>query len=116
MPKNKNLVVLIREDPTKSHRAVEAIRIAIGLSTGSNPIQIILTGKARLLVTEDALELPDGEILEKYLPVIQNLQTPVFVEDESIGQYSFDQDIPIQSISQSKMGNLLGTADRVLVF
>ena len=116
MPKNKNLVVLIREDPSKNHRAAEAIRIAIGLSTGPNPLQIILTGNARSLVTENAYELPDGEMLEKYLPVIQNLQIPVFVEDESSEQFSFEQDISVQKIPKSKIENILEIADRVLIF
>ena len=42
------IVVLICEDPITSHRPVEALRIALGLSTGPNPITIVFMGKARL--------------------------------------------------------------------
>ena len=70
----KQLIVLIRVDPNQTHRASEALRIALGLSTGPNPISIILLNNARQLVSDDAYDLPDGEILEKHLPVIQKFR------------------------------------------
>lgn len=112
----KNLVVLIREDPNKSHRASEAIRIALGLSTGPNPLQIIILGKAKHLVTEEAYDLPDGDMLEKYLPVIQNLQIPIFVDKEPEKKFTFDSNFSIQEIAHDQIGSLLAHADRVLAF
>ena len=77
------IVILICEDPTKSHRPVEALRIALGLSTGPNPLTIIVTGKARLLLTEDVSDLVDSEILEKHLPVVQELGLKILVQENS---------------------------------
>ena len=45
----EKIVVLLREDPMTTGRPVEGLRIALGLSTGSNPLTIILLGKARIL-------------------------------------------------------------------
>ncbi|MGD9852032.1 MAG: hypothetical protein AB7T38_12255 [Nitrospirales bacterium] len=112
----KNIVVLIREDPQKSHRAGEAIRIALGLSTGPNPLKIILLDKAKLLVSEEAYDLPDGEMLEKYLPVIQNLQIPILLNRESHEMLDLDPDFLIQTVSDTEITNILGEADRVLAF
>ena len=112
----KQLVVLIREDPAKSHRASEAIRIALGLSTGPNPISIVLLNNARQLVSDEAYELPDGEILEKHLPVIKNLEIPIILPIGSRETFSIDEEFSIQESSSSQMSALLEQADRVLVF
>ena len=113
---SKNLVVIIREDPSKTHRASEAIRIALGLSTGPNPISIILLHNARQLVSEDAYDLPDGEVLEKHLPVIKNLELPIIIPIGSREEFSIDEEFSIQESSTSQMASLLGQADRVLTF
>ncbi|MCA9462298.1 MAG: hypothetical protein KC563_01680 [Nitrospira sp.] len=112
----KNIVVLIREDPQKSHRASEAIRIALGLSTGPNPLKIILIGHAKYLVTEEAYDLPDGEMLEKYLPVIQNLNIPVLLDREFQEKMSYDSEFSLQKLSNVEMAGIVADADRVLVF
>lgn len=112
----KQLVMLIREDPTQSHRASEAIRIALGLSTGPNPISIVLLNNARQLVSDDVYDLPDGEILEKYLPVIKNLEIPIFLPIGSRETFPIDEEFTIQESSSAQMATLLEQADRVLVF
>jgi hypothetical protein len=112
----KQVVVLIREDPTKSHRASEAIRIALGLSTGPNPLSIILLENARQLVSEDAYDLPDGEILEKHLPVIKNLEIPIFLPIGSKDSFPIDQEFTVQESSSAHIASLLEQADRVLTF
>jgi hypothetical protein len=44
-----NIVVVIQEDPRKSGRAVEALRIALGLGSGENPMTVVLPNQAPLL-------------------------------------------------------------------
>jgi len=112
----KQLIVLIREDPSKTPRAAEAIRIALGLSTGPNPVSIILLDHARQLISEDAYDLPDGEILEKHLPVIKNLELPIFIPLGSREIFPIDKDFTIQESSPSELTSLLRQADRVLSF
>ena len=112
----KNLVILIREDPTRTHRASEAMRIALGLSTGPNPIKIILLENARQLISDEAYDLPDGEILEKYLPAIKNLALPIVVPIGSEKAFAFDQEFTIQEYSPDQIALLVSHADRVLTF
>lgn len=112
----KNLVVLIREDPENTHRASEAIRIALGLSTGPNPLTIILLDKARMLISEEAYDLPDGEMLEKYLPAIQNLEIPIVVPTGSKVTLSLDEEFSVTERDPSQISLLLSDAERVLVF
>jgi hypothetical protein len=113
---SKHLVILIREDPLKTHRASEAIRIALGLSTGPNPVTIVLLDNARQLISEEAEDLPDGEILEKYLPVIKNLELPIVVPLNSGKAFSLDPEFHIQESSSSQIASLVSQADRVLTF
>ncbi len=112
----KQLVVLIREDPATSHRASEAIRIALGLSTGPNPITIILLNNARQLVSDDAYALPDGDILETHLPVIKNLEIPIILPIGSRDLLPIDDEFTIQESSSWQMAELIEQADRVLAF
>jgi len=72
-----SIIVVIHEDPRKTHRAVEALRIALGLGTGDNPLTVVLLDQAPLLLVEDQDDLVDGEILEKYLPSLKQLQIPL---------------------------------------
>ena len=54
MASNQPTLVVISEDPRTSHRANEAMRIALGIVAGDNPIHIVLTGPA-VLVAEGTL-------------------------------------------------------------
>ena len=110
------IVVLICEDPIKSHRPVEALRIALGLSTGPNPITIVLMGKARLLLTEDTSEVIDTEILEKHLPVIQELKIPILLQEGDHDENSFAPELSISKASILEISTIISQANKVLVF
>src|SRR5438094_8972693 len=65
------VLVLIQEDPFKSHRAVEALRIALGLGSTNEgkDVTIVLAGRAPHLLSDDTTNIVDAEIVEKDLPV-----------------------------------------------
>ena len=112
---SENLLVLLREDPMTSGRPVEGLRIALGLSTGSNPLSIILLGKARALLTEDAFDVVDADILEKYVPAIQDLKIPLLIPRGSSEEYSIDSAFTVEEVSFPKMQSYLCDAYRVLI-
>jgi hypothetical protein len=110
------IVVLIQTDPSSTHRAAEGIRIALGLSTGPNPLTIILLGKALILLTDEAFDSTEGEILEKHLPVIQELEIPILIPEGSQSTLSLDTNFAIQENSLQELGKILASVDRTLVF
>ena len=55
------VLVLISEDPRASHRANEAMRIALGVVAGENEVDIVLAGAGAHLLDEDTDELVDGD-------------------------------------------------------
>lgn len=111
----KKIIIILREDPMTTGRPVEGLRIALGLSTGLSPLTIILLGKARTLLTDDALDVVDAEILEKYLPTIQDLEIPLLVLKGSSKEYSIDSGFSVQEASLPEMNLHLLDAHRVMV-
>ncbi len=111
----EKIIVVLRENPMTTGRPVEGLRIALGLSTGSSPLTIILLGKARILLTDDALDVIDAEILEKYLPTIQDLEIPLIVPQGSSKEYSIDSSFAVQEASLPEINFHLLNAHRVLV-
>jgi sulfur relay (sulfurtransferase) DsrF/TusC family protein len=111
-----SIVVVIREDPKKTHRAVEALRIALGLSTGDNPLTVVLLGQAPLLLSENPEDLVDGEILEKYLPSFKQLETPFVLLSGSPASFELDPGFKVNELSDDAIRSMVAGADRVLVF
>jgi len=112
---SKTVAVVIQEDPRKTHRPVEALRIALGLVAGSHTTTVILLGEASRLISHDIDDIVDVDILEKYLPSVQHLELPFILEsktDKSCISNNFhvtyEQDHAIRSF--------LHSVDRTIVF
>ena len=111
-----SVTVVIRENPCKSHRAAEALRIALGLSTGPNPLTVILLNDAPLLLTEETDEFVDSEILEKHLPVLKELGIPFLVPAGTHAKYRLDAQFQIRELPLKELSAAIAHSDRVLVF
>ncbi|TAJ10625.1 MAG: hypothetical protein EPO61_02095 [Nitrospirae bacterium] len=111
-----SIVTVIREDPRDTPRAVEALRIALGLSTGENPLTVILLGRAPLLLSEDIDDIQDIEILEKYLPSFKHLKIPFIVPLGTRSTYSLDDEFTAREAPPEEIADLVAAADRTLVF
>lgn len=111
-----SIIVLIRADPRQSGRAVEALRIALGLGTGDNPLTVILLDNAPLLLAEDTDDVVDVEILEKHLPVFKELKMPFVLQHNSRTRFSLDSEFEIRETSDKEITASIAAADRVLAF
>ena len=78
------LVILIRSNPDKSHRPAEAIRIAAGLGIGKNPLKVILSGESPRVLSPDEDDLIDIDIIEKFLPMMNEWNIPIYVDKRSL--------------------------------
>jgi hypothetical protein len=110
----KRIAIIIGDDPRKTHRPVEALRIALGLSAGDHDTTVVLLGPASILLTDEIDDVVDVEILEKYRPSFQQLAVPFLLEEES--HYTPVAGFSIQRRSQRDIRTLLESADRSLVF
>ncbi len=111
-----SIVVVIRDDPRKTHRPVEALRIALGLGSGENPLSVVLLNEAPLLLTSQDEEIVDAEILEKYLPSLKQMGTLFFVEPSTRSRFDLDNDFKVQEIPLREIERHISVAERVLAF
>ena len=111
----KRIAVVISEDPTTTHRPVEALRIALGLCAGDHETTVLLLGKSSMLLTDDIDDVIDVDILEKYRPSFAQLSVPFMLASGSsmnniLGQFSVTHKTP------QEIRSFLQTVDRTLVF
>ena len=112
---SKHVAVVISEDPTKTHRPVEALRIALGLCAGDHETTIILLGRAPLLLTDDTEDIVDVDILEKYRPSLAQLDVP-FILESGAPTHALLEDFTVTHKSATDIGLFLQSSDRTLVF
>lgn len=111
------ILVLIKSNPLKSHRPVEAIRIALGLASGEHPVQIVLMNQAPLLLAQESEDLVDGEHLPQYLPTLKEWGQTFYVEEERWKALKLDKtEYQIVPIPMSQIAQLLQQASRLMVF
>ena len=111
-----SIVVVIRDDPRKTHRPVEALRIALGLGSGDNPLSVVLLNKAPLLLVSQDEEISDAEILEKYLPSLKQMGTLFFVEPSTRSRFDVDDGFKVEELPLPEIERHISVAQRVLVF
>jgi sulfur relay (sulfurtransferase) DsrF/TusC family protein len=111
----KKIAVVIQEDPRTTHRPVEALRIALGLVAGSHMATVILLGEAVRLLTADTDDIIDIDILEKYLPSIEQLDIP-FILPQVFDLSSLSGDFSVRCESEDTVAAVLRSMDCTLVF
>jgi hypothetical protein len=114
---NQPTLVLISEDPRVSHRANEAMRIALGIVAGDNDVRVVLSGPAVHLLDEDTDDLVDGDDIAKFRASLKKLGVPFHVEGDLPTRADWNADgHPIIPVSRSEIAALVPTATRFLVF
>lgn len=111
----KRIAVVISEDPTTTHRPVEALRIALGLCAGDHETTVVLLGKSSSLLTDDIDDVIDVDILEKYRPSFAQLSVPFMVVSGQAVNDLLDQ-FSVTSKTPQEIRSFLQSVDRTLVF
>ncbi|MBX3236729.1 MAG: hypothetical protein KF814_11305 [Nitrospiraceae bacterium] len=110
------IALVIQEDPRRTPRPVEALRIALGLAAGDNEITVALIGNAASLIGEDRDDIVDVDILEKYLPSFQHLGIPFVIVPTDEGVAEVEEGFTVTMGTCRSVAELLMRADRSLVF
>jgi len=112
------VLVVIQTDPLKSPRAVEALRIALGLGSHNEgkDVTIILGGRAPYLLANDTSNVVDSEILEKHLPVFLEWGTAFRIAPDAEVPTQWLPDCTIKITTIQDIADAFRSADRVLVF
>lgn len=110
--------MLIDADPRRSHRANEALRIALGIVSGENDVIVILTGPGAHLLDEDSDDLVDGDDIAKFRANLSALGVPFHVEEDSRPS---DPDWnaaahPVTMVGRDDIVDLMRRSRRTLIF
>ncbi len=111
----KTIAVVIQEDPRKTHRPVEALRIALGLVAGSHTTTVVLLGEAHRLLADDLDDIVDVDILEKYLPSVEHLEIPFILPSET-DPVLIRKEFSVRYESDETIRSLIKSMDRTLIF
>jgi hypothetical protein len=118
MTDRQPVLVIISEDPRVSHRANEAMRIALGVVAGENPVRIVLSGPAVHLLDEDTDDLVDGDDIAKFRAALKKLGIPFHVEATALPSepgWNADRH-PLVPVSTEEIAALVPQARRFMVF
>ena len=113
---SKRVAVVIAEDPTETHRPVEALRIAFGLCAGEHETTVILLGRAPLLLTDNTDDVIDLDILEKYRPSLAQLAVPFIVESGTAPNALLLEEFSVTQKPADEIRQFLTSCDRTLIF
>ena len=118
MAERQPTLVVISEDPRVTHRANEAMRIALGVVAGENEVHIVLTGPATHLLDEDTDDLVDGDDIAKYRASLKKLGIPFHVERTALpSDPGWNADgHPVVPITTDAIAALVSGASRFIVF
>jgi len=118
MADRQPVLVVISEDPRVSHRANEAMRIALGVVAGENPVRIVLTGPAVHLLDEDTDDLVDGDDIARFRENLKRLGIPFHVDTEAIPAAPDWNEAahPVIRVSRAQIAELVRRGRRFLVF
>jgi predicted peroxiredoxin len=113
------VLVLISEDPRRSHRANEALRIALGVAAGENDVTIVLTGPAVHLLDADTDDLVDGDDIAKYRGTLAKLGIPFHIDRSAMpaGREGWNAEgHPTVPVSREEIAGLIAGSRRFLMF
>ena len=119
MEASQPIVVLISEDPRASHRANEALRIALGIVAGENQLTVILTGPAAHLLDSDTDDLVDGEDIARHRAALRKLGVLFHVEKSAIpstGDAWNEERLPFVLVSGEEIAGLMARGRSFIVF
>ena len=110
-------IVLILSNPFENHQPAEALRIALGLASGENRVEVILMEKAVSILFEDPENFKDGETLEKFLPSLKEQIETFYVEKSALdGFQPSDSEYSMTAVSLEEVAERMANADRFIIF
>lgn len=112
---SKCIAVVITEDPCKTARPVEALRIALGLCSGDHQTTVVLLGRATALLMKDTEDIIDIDVLEKYLPSFKHLAVPFLIESGTATN-AWSDDFSVTTQTTDEIRQFIRSADSSLVF
>ncbi len=91
----RRLIVVIEADPESSERAVEGLRLSVGLALAENAVRVILKGAAAVLADPTPGSFPGSRRVEEFLKALRELGAEVAAGQLTLGA-ARDADVVIR--------------------
>lgn len=118
MAEPRPVLIVIGEDPRASHRANEALRIAVGIVAGEHDVRLVLTGPAAHILDEDTDALVDGDDIARFRASLRRLGVPCHVEAGAVPEEaSWNPDgLTVVPVTTEEVAGMAAAAARCLIF
>ncbi|MBU6401046.1 MAG: hypothetical protein KGS61_12055 [Verrucomicrobia bacterium] len=115
---HSSVLFLVTEDPRRSPRPAEAIRIAAGIAPWrKTEILVYLRDAAVLLLAETAEDLVEGDSLGRYLPILAELGRPICVQGDTPFRAELrNSPVRFEMIGDADLARLAANSDYVARF
>jgi len=112
------VLVLISADPRETHKANEALRIALGVVAGETPVEIVLTGRGAKLLDAGADDYVDGDDIVRHLATLKKLGQRFHAAREAVptGDDWNPEGHEVVPVSAAEIAELVAGSERVLAF
>ena len=112
------VLVVVSVDPEASHRANEAVRIALGVLAGENAVTVLLLGAGAKVLDADVEDYVDGEDLVRHLSTLRKLDQKFHVERSAIRRDGGWNPLGLEVVPVDRVDvvGLLAASRRALVF
>jgi DsrE/DsrF-like family len=112
------VLVMVSVDPETSHRANEAVRIALGILAGENAVTIALLGPGAKVLDADVEDYVDGEDLAKHLATLKKLGQRFHVERNAVPRDAGwnPTGLAVVPIDRADLAGLVAQSRRTLAF
>jgi hypothetical protein len=112
------VLVAVSVDPETSHRANEAVRIALGILAGENTVTIALLGSGAKVLDAEVEDYVDGEDLIRHLGTLKKLGQAFHVERSAIRPQSGWNPLGLELVpmDRAQLAGLLAGSRRALLF
>jgi DsrE/DsrF-like family len=112
------VLVAVSVDPETSHRANEAVRIALGILAGENTVTIALLGAGAKVLDAEVEDYVDGEDLLRHLATLKKLGQTFHVERTAARTDPGWNPLGLEvvPIERTELASLLAGSRRALVF
>jgi hypothetical protein len=112
------VLVAVSVDPEASHRANEAVRIALGILAGENAVVVALLGAGAKVLDAEVEDYVDGEDLLRHLGTLKKLGQAFHVERSAMrtGDGWNPLGLGLVPIDSAELADLLADSRRALFF
>jgi hypothetical protein len=112
----QTILIAIREDPGRSHRPAEALRVAVGLRMGDDPVEILLLGPGARVLADDPSDFLDADVLEQNREALARAGQLFRVAEEALTGHPPSPAFHVEPMTDEGRAALLAASGRHILF